>query len=53
MIVKGKEKAKKRSDMARLRIKIFLGVLIFFLQRTVRITTELAGTFKIEILSWM
>ena len=43
-IVKGRESAKKRSDKARLRMKIFLAVLSCFLQRTVRITAELAGT---------
>ena len=45
-IVKGMEKAKRRSDTARLRMKMFLAVLSFFLQRIVRITTELARTVK-------
>ena len=48
MTVKGMEVASKKSDMARLKMKTFLAVLISFLRRTVDITVRLPRT-KINI----
>ena len=53
MTVKGMEVASKKSDMARLKMKTFLAVLISFLRRTVDITvrlprTKLNQTMKID-----
>ena len=44
MTVKGMERAIKRSDMARLKMKMFLAVLISFLLRTAIMTALLPHT---------
>ena len=42
--VKGMEVANKKSDKARLKMKMFLAVLITFLLRTKHITTKFPNT---------
>ena len=49
MTVKGMEVAISRSDMARLKMKMFLAVLIVFLLSTAHITNKLPQTMKINV----
>ena len=48
--VKGMEVASKKSDKARLKMKMFLAVLISFLLNTAHITSKFPNTKKIKYL---
>ena len=50
MTVKGMEVARRKSDKARLKMKMFLAVLISFLRSTVSITSRLPNTRRNSII---